>query len=45
MQKENNEPELKSWPVWVMLWGKAAPNLMSQPEYYYYNNVTHEQSH
>ena len=38
------EQKPQSWPVWVMLWGKAAENQFSHPENYYYNNVTHEQS-
>jgi ankyrin repeat protein len=37
------QAELKSWPVWVMLWGKAASNEFARPEYYFYNNVTHQQ--
>ena len=43
-KEEKETQQQQSWPVWVMLWGETAPNEFAQPEYYYYNNVTHEQS-
>ena len=43
-EKESTPNELRSWPVWVMLWGKSAPTEFGRPEYYFYNNVTHQQT-
>ena len=43
-EKESIPNELRSWPVWVMLWGKSAPTEFGRPEYYFYNNVTHQQT-
>ena len=42
-EAQNHQQKLQSWPVWIMLWGKAGTDVLA-PEYYYYNNVTFEQT-
>ena len=42
-EDDRMERKLQSWPVWTMFWGKAGTDVLA-PEYYFYNNMTHEQS-